>query len=96
MPGGLQELIHKFEVGEGTRYVKIGAFVLALLALAVVYNVREYKNFAAPEAMDAAQVARNLAKGHGFSTKFIRPLSLYLVEKRLKQKLTSLPASAPK
>jgi hypothetical protein len=96
MPGGLQELIHKFEVGEGTRYVKVGALLLASLALAVVYNVREYKNFATPEAMDAAQVARNLAKGHGFSTKFIRPLSLYLVEKRLKQKLTTLPASAPK
>jgi len=96
MPGGLQELIHKFEEGEGSRYVKVGALVLTLLALAVVYNAREYRNFAAPEAMDAAQVARNLAEGKGFATQFIRPLSLYLVERRLKGKLAVMSESAPK
>ena len=31
--------------------------------------------------MDAAQVARNLAEGHGFTTEFIRPFSIYLLQK---------------
>ena len=31
--------------------------------------------------MDAAQVARNVAEGKGFSTHFIRPFSVYLIEK---------------
>ena len=34
-----------------------------------------YHNFAAPEAMDAAQVARNISEGKGFTTEFIRPFS---------------------
>jgi hypothetical protein len=96
MPVRLQELIHNLELGEGVRYVKVSALVLALLSLAVIYNVREYRNFAAPEAMDAAQVARNLARGKGFSTGYIRPLSLYLVEKRLKARLAAMPKDASK
>jgi len=51
MVGGLQELIHKFEVGEGTRYVKVGALLLVLLTLAVIYNVRDYRNFATSDCL---------------------------------------------
>ena len=78
----LQEWIHKFEVGEGTQVVRGGVAVLALLALAALYDVREYKNFSAAEAMDSAQLARNISRGKGFTTDFVRPLSLHLVEKR--------------
>jgi len=75
----LQEWIHKFEVGEGTRWVRLLAAILALLALGAWYDWREYKNFSAQEAMDAAQLARNIAEGQGFTTDFVRPFSLYLV-----------------
>src|SRR6185312_14071656 len=51
-----------------------------LVGLVFVYDLRAYKGFTAPEAMDAAQVARNLADGRGFSTDFIRPFSLYLMQ----------------
>ena len=36
---------------------------------------------ATQEAMDAAQVARNIAQGKGYTTLFIRPFSIYLREK---------------
>jgi hypothetical protein len=94
----LQEWIHKFEVGEGTRVIKLFAAVLALLALATVYDVREYKNFSTAEAMDAAQLARNIAIGKGYTTDFVRPLSLHLVEKRqteLKHRASDLAMLKP-
>ena len=78
----LQEWIYKFEVGEGTRVVRVALALLALLSLAAVYDVREYRNFATAEAMDAAQLARNIAEGEGYTTLFLRPLSLGLVEQR--------------
>lgn len=81
MPG-LQELIHKLEVGEGTRYIKIVAALLALLVLTVVYHTRETTAFATPTAMDQAQLGRNLATGHGYTTLFVRPLSLHLLEEQ--------------
>ncbi len=80
MPG-LQEIIHKFDVGEGTRIIKGFAAAMLVLAMVVVYDLREYKNFATSEAMDVAQVARHLAEGKGFTTDCIRPFSLFLVQK---------------
>jgi hypothetical protein len=76
----LQEWIHRMEVGGGTRYVRLAVVIFGFLALALLYDLFEYRNLANPEAMDAAQVARNVARGQGFTTQFVRPLSLHLVE----------------
>jgi hypothetical protein len=76
----IQALIHKLEVGGGARILQYIMLAVLVLGLVFVYDLRAYRGFAAPEAMDAAQVARNLAEGQGFSTDFIRPFSLYLVQ----------------
>jgi 4-amino-4-deoxy-L-arabinose transferase-like glycosyltransferase len=76
----IQMLIHKLEVGAGSRYLRIFALALGVVVLALVYDIRAYRNLAAPEAMDAAQVARNLAEGKGYTTLFVRPFSLYLLQ----------------
>ena len=75
----LQELIHSIEEGAGARAVKWLGLIVGFLLLAVVYDLRAYKNFGNPDAMDAAQLGRNLAEGKGYTTQFIRPVSLYLV-----------------
>src|SRR5262249_20409157 len=76
----LQEWIHKFEVGEGTRVVRFALALLALLGLAALYDLLEYRNFSTAEAMDAGQLARAIAEGDGYTTLYIRPLELDLVE----------------
>lgn len=78
----LQDIIHRIEVGEWTRYVKTGVALLGFLAFVAIYDIREFKNFSNQEAMDNAQVARNVARGKGFTTEFIRPLSFYLLQKQ--------------
>ena len=78
----LQEWIHKLEVGPWIRYLKISLGALALVGLVVGYNWRSFRNFGTQEAMDSAQLARNLAQGKGYTTLFVRPLSLYLVKQR--------------
>ena len=65
----LQEWIHQLEEGAGARHLMRAAALLSLLALALIYNQRQFQNFSAPEAMDQAQVARNLAEGKGFTTR---------------------------
>src|SRR5882672_12301358 len=82
----IQAVIHKLEVGGGKRMVWIVAALVALVGLTVLYDTRAYHSFNSPEAMDAAQVARNLSEGHGFSTDFIRPFSLYLMQKHNRAK----------
>jgi hypothetical protein len=77
----LQELLHKLEVGGGTRYLRRGLVVVVVVLLGVGYNWRAYRNMATQEAMDMAQVGRNIAQGKGYTTLFLRPLSMSLVKK---------------
>src|SRR5882724_6399138 len=76
----IQEIIHQLEAGAAARYIRILLVALAVIMLGLIYNFRAYRNLAVPEAMDAAQVARNLTEGKGYTTQFIRPFSLFLVQ----------------
>jgi Dolichyl-phosphate-mannose-protein mannosyltransferase len=78
----IQNLIHKLEFGAGSRYLRILALAVSVVGLGFRYDVHAYRNLAAPEAMDAAQLARNISEGNGYTTLFIRPLSLYLVQQQ--------------
>lgn len=75
----LQELIHTMEEGRGARVIIFVTALLAFVALALFYDMRCFKNFSAPEAMDASQVARNIAEGRGYTTRYIRPFSMHLL-----------------
>ena len=87
----LQEVIHKLEVGGGSRVFRVTLAVLAVLVLTGGYNWRAFRNMATQEAMDSAQLARNISQGKGYTTLFIRPFSIYLVKKR-NQHLRGMPA----
>lgn len=91
----IQRIIHLLEVGAGARYLRYIALAAAVVALGVLYDVRAARNFSTLEAMDTAQLAHNIADGQGYTTKFIRPFSLYLIQKHKGVSLTdtnSVPA----
>jgi hypothetical protein len=77
----IQNWIHRLEEGNGLRYLKYFLVILGLIALILDYNFRAYVNFSNAEAMDSAQLARNLAEHKGYRTLFVRPFSLYLLQK---------------
>ncbi len=77
----IQHVIHALEVGAISRWLRFLPLVAAVVGLVVLYDVNAYRGFYSPEAMDAAQVARNLSQGKGFTTDFIRPFSAYLLSK---------------
>ncbi|HOX55451.1 MAG TPA: glycosyltransferase family 39 protein [Candidatus Paceibacterota bacterium] len=78
----LQDLLHKLEVGGGMRFVRVAVVVLGILLLMAGYNWRAFRDMSTQEAMDAAQLARNIAEGKGYTTLFIRPFSMHLVKQR--------------
>lgn len=92
----VQELIHKLEEGSGARYIKIGALILLVAGLIVGYNWRCFRNLNNIEAMDAAQVARNVSEGKGFSTYFVRPMSVYLLTNHARLAPVTTPDDQPK
>lgn len=84
----IQDLIHKFEE-KGGRGMRMIFVVLVVGGLMVIYNWRAFRNFGTQEAMDTAQVARSISEGQGFTTQFVRPLSIYLVKSHNQDRLTS-------
>jgi hypothetical protein len=76
----IQEIVHKFETG-GLGFFRKGAVVLAMLLVMGAYDLRAFKNMSTQEAMDAAQLGRNLAQGKGYTTLFVRPFSIFLLER---------------
>ncbi len=58
---------------------QVGIYLLMALALVflyLVYMAGNFKGLTDPNALDYAQIARNLATGQGFTTNFVKPLSL--------------------
>ena len=92
----IQQAIHQLEVGAGKRYLRYFLLVLLVLGVAFLYDFRAWKNFSTPEAMDSAQLARNIAEGKGYTTLFIRPLSLALVQEHNEAKsVQAAPDAVP-
>lgn len=79
----VQEIIHWLEVGTGARQLRRVVSLLLVVAVTFWYDLYQARNFSAPEAMEAAQLARNLARGEGFSTQVVRPLTIQMVEDTL-------------
>ena len=77
----LQRLIHLIDVVGASRFLRYVLVFLCVTLLALVYDLNGYKNMTTQEAMDAAQIARNLATGKGYTTQFIRPFSLFLLQR---------------
>src|SRR5688572_14292440 len=77
----LQDVIHKLTEGSGSRFVTLALVLFGMLGLAVWYDVAAFKNLSTIEGMDAAQLARNVSEGKGFTTQFVRPLSMHLIQR---------------
>lgn len=90
----IQDIIHFIEAGTGKRLLQIFLPIVCILSLVVLRDFRTWTNFDAPEAMDAAQLAHNIAQGKGYTTQFVRPLSIYLIQEKNKAKGVAAQAGA--
>ena len=57
--------------------VRRALFLLLLVGLMFYYLAPGFRGLTAPKGIEQAQIAREIARGNGFQTKMIRPLSLY-------------------
>ncbi|HQC41922.1 MAG TPA: hypothetical protein PLV91_00430 [Verrucomicrobiota bacterium] len=75
-----QELVNVLD-GEGaTRWWRRVILFLLVGSFFSFYGLREYKNLSNPEAMDMAQLARNISLGRGYVTDYLRISSLAIVK----------------
>ncbi len=79
----MQGFIHSLEQGNLAPFIRGLVIAVVIVAVALGLLGWKFRGFAAPEAMDQAQVAREISRGHGWSTQFIRPLAVWQIEKNL-------------
>ncbi len=77
----MQKIIHLIDAVGASRALRYVLVFLCVTLLALIYDLNGYKNQTTQEGMDAAQLARNLATGKGYTTQFIRPFSLFLLQR---------------
>jgi 4-amino-4-deoxy-L-arabinose transferase-like glycosyltransferase len=67
-------------MGAGRKILQWGLLILLVAALSLIYTAGQFRGLNKRESMDMAQVARNVARGEGYTTYVIRPLSLWKLE----------------
>lgn len=60
------------------------AFFVTVIGLAVISIFFTFKGLSSPRAMEQAQIGREIARGNGYTTKVIRPVSIWQMEKNNK------------
>ena len=82
----IQELVHKLEVGGWAKWIKLALLIAAVTYVVILWFYREngFKGLSEAKAMEQAQIAREVARGNGFTTKMIRPAALWQFQKNHK------------
>lgn len=81
-PKGIQDFVYALDGSGFKNWIRTFLVACGLLVVAGLYLFTEARNFSNPEAMDMAQLGRNLATGKGYTTHFIRPQSFQLQRAR--------------
>jgi hypothetical protein len=71
----VQAFIHALEEGGWVSRIRLVLLIALIASVWVIVILNEFKGLSDDKGMDQAQVGRQIATGHGFSTKFIRPLA---------------------
>jgi len=78
----VQSAVHSLDQGRFAFFIKVGMISMLIIALTLLYLFVHFRGLDNSSAMDQAQIARNIAAGKGFSTGYIRPLALGVIQGR--------------
>jgi len=81
-PRNTQELIHWLEVGEGARFIRLGATLLSVLVLSLLVAWKQFHGATSEATLVQADVGRQLARGAGFTTLVNYPQTVAFLAKR--------------
>ncbi|MCX7885898.1 MAG: glycosyltransferase family 39 protein [Verrucomicrobiae bacterium] len=76
----VQKTVWSIDIGAGRWVILWSGALLLAVTLSLLYTAHQFRGLERAEAMDMAQLARNIARGQGFITYVIRPLSLWQLE----------------
>ncbi len=82
----IQQFVHKLEEGGWVRRLKVLVLLSAIFFMIYLWFFKEgngFKGLAHEKAIEQAQIAREVARGNGFTTKVIRPAAILQYERAM-------------
>lgn len=76
----VQTFVHALEEGGWVGRIRLALLLAGIAAVYCIFIFAQFRGLSHPKAMDQAQIARELASGNGFTTKFIRPVAIWQFE----------------
>ena len=78
-----QGIVHSLEQGRLGLVIRSMVLWASVIALALAYLLIQFRGLSSLTGIDQAQVAREIARGNGFSTKNIRPLAFQQLQRSM-------------
>ncbi len=78
----LHDVVYSIDTGTGLKIIRAILYVLFLLVIVMLYTATQFRGLDSEEAMDYAQLGRNISLNGGLATKCIRPVSMWKVSER--------------
>jgi len=72
----VQDMVYNLDVGIGFRILRVSLYVLFVLVIMLFYTATQFRGLDNREAMDQAQIARNMAMGRGYVTRNMAPATI--------------------
>lgn len=76
LESAVQSWLHNIEQGAMAKWTLRILIATILAALTAFWLLAKFNGFSVPEAMDQAQIGRQIAAGQGFTTLYARPLAI--------------------
>ena len=78
----LHDIVYSIDTGTGLKIIRVTLYVLFLLIIVMLYTATQYRGLRTDEAMDYAQLGRNISLNGGLATKCVRPVSMWKMSER--------------
>jgi hypothetical protein len=72
----VQDVVYSLDAGQGLRAIQVGLAVAAVFFILVLFQVAQFKGLKEAEAMELAQLGRNVLEQKSFVTQVVRPASM--------------------
>lgn len=73
----LHDVVYSIDTGTGLKIIRIALYTLFLVILMLVYTATQFRGLKSAEAMELAQIGRNITIQGGIQTKCVRPLTMW-------------------
>ncbi len=78
----LHDIVYSIDTGAGLKIIQVVLYILFLLVIVMLYTATQFRGLNSEEAMDYAQLGRNMSISGGMVTKNIRPVTMWKMSER--------------